>query len=356
MGFVYFGAYSTALIFFAVFVASRLAGAPHARQLALACVLAYVGGMFFLAHGLYFPIVHGQLENGGAVQLWKSVDESGLSIMGMFDSAGGLWGGGLFVLAVLGATMVLVRWPVDDKLRALDVTAVGLAFALAICKLGCFAVGCCYGEPSDGVFAIHNTWGQNGTDVARLPTQLFDLIGYLAVGVVLQVLSVRQRGKLMLWFVLGYALVRIVTEMTRGDAASPAFGGLSLVQLVLIAGAVVAIAGLAMPRAWLRVWSWRSSEPRAVDVGPGRSWFLVAVVAGTIVFLPLPLFLPLFGVAALVRWRTGRGTLAEPVCGTVLGLFAVTTYYVPSLLPFAISVALLLVAVPLAFERDRARV
>ena len=356
MGFVYYGAYSAALIVFAVIVVRRLAGTPHARQLALACVLAYIAGMFHLAHGLYYPIVHGELRNSGAAQLWEVVDASGWSIMAIFETSGGLWGGAFFVLALVGTTFVSVRWPLDDKLRALDACAIALAFALAICKIGCFAVGCCYGAPSDGILAIHNTWGMNATDVARLPTQLFDLAGYATVGLALAAYArrPRARGTLLLWFVVGYAAVRVLTEATRRDGTSPELAGLSLVQIILIAGALVAITFLMRPGWWLRLWSWRSSEPRAADVGPGRSWFLVFAVISTMLFLPTVVFPPVFAAATVVRWRARR-SLAEPVAGMALGLLAVTTFFIPSLVPFAVAVTVFAVAVPAAFEHDRAR-
>lgn len=356
--FAYFGAYSLALVVFALLVRARLRHSPWGPSLSLVCVLAYVAGMFQFAHGFYYPIVLGEHENTAAAGMWQQLAEAAPTLDAVMQSTGGLWGGGLFVLGLLAAFLFVGRWPVYDKLRAFDSSAIGLAFALAICKLGCAAVGCCYGRAGEPPFAIHNTWGLYGTDLPRIPTQLLDLVGYTAIGVGLLQLARRERaqGMLILWFVVAYGLVRIATEFLRGDHSSPTVAGFSLVQIVLAGGVAVSTLLLLLPRAWRALWRARSDETRPpADATQTRTVaFLWLTVAASVMFAPLAVFLPVFAVVFLARLRSRERSLAPPASGVLLGALWLTAYFLPSLVPFAVTAGVFVLVLPFVFERDRA--
>lgn len=120
-----------------------------------------------------------------------------------------------------------------------DLAAPTLAIGHALGRVGCYLAGCCFGA------ACHAPWGasfprgsvafdelQAANDLppgaaftpALHPTQLYEAVGEFALFGILLLLERRARdaprpGRLLLVYLTGYAALRFVVEIFRGDAA-----------------------------------------------------------------------------------------------------------------------------------------
>lgn len=107
-------------------------------------------------------------------------------------------------------------------LHVADVFAPLLAAGHAISRVGCFLAGCCYGRAFDGPWRVVFTDPRSVAphDVGLHPVQLYEAAGLAALAGL--VLAVRARapgpGRASLAYVGGYAVLRSVTEVFRGDA------------------------------------------------------------------------------------------------------------------------------------------
>jgi len=141
-------------------------------------------------------------------------------------------------------------------LVGLDVLACGLTVFLAAGRVGCFAVGCCYGVPADAGVAYPAGAGLPArlTGVRLLPVQLIEAAALVVIGAVALSLAGGRPGEATVWFLLAYAAVRFGTESLRADER-PAVLGLSIPRLMCLLQALGAsiLAALALPGAGPRV-------------------------------------------------------------------------------------------------------
>lgn len=143
---------------------------------------------------------------------------------------GGLLGG----VAAAGA----VFWRAGVRLRAgADLLAGALPWGHAIARGGCLLAGCCYGKPTVLPWGVRYSHlaapGPHG--VALHPTQLYEALGLVALGIALRAVQRRKRpGEVALSYLSGYAILRFVIEFYRGDAERGALGPLSTSQLLAI--------------------------------------------------------------------------------------------------------------------------
>lgn len=76
-----------------------------------------------------------------------------------------IWQGGLELLGgVIAAVTVILLYLRYHKLpvrRYLDILAIGLLLALAFGRIGCFMKGCCFGKPTDVVWAVRFPYGSD---------------------------------------------------------------------------------------------------------------------------------------------------------------------------------------------------
>jgi phosphatidylglycerol:prolipoprotein diacylglycerol transferase len=130
--------------------------------------------------------------------------------------------GGLLAAVAVGALyMRLRRLPL---LRYADLVAPGIALGHAIGRLGCLAVGCCYGTPAaDLPWAVRfpvSEWEQIApAGVPLHPVQLYEFGANLGIFALLLVLRPRRRfvGQIGLTYLALYGAARIVLEVFRGD-------------------------------------------------------------------------------------------------------------------------------------------
>jgi len=139
----------------------------------------------------------------------------------------------------------------------LDISAISTSLLFSIWRLGCFAGGCCYGQPSEtfGVsfsnktiaysYLKHTALVVNKATVPLLPTQLFSFAGDFAIFLFLLILFCRNKTRYPYFYFFAhaflYGLGRFTIEFFRIDPRE-FWGVLSMSQwisLVLIAAGMI---------------------------------------------------------------------------------------------------------------------
>jgi phosphatidylglycerol:prolipoprotein diacylglycerol transferase len=166
-----------------------------------------------------------------------------------------VWRGGLALhgglLAGLVAGVWLCRRRGVSPWSVGDTVAPALILGQGIGRLACLMSGDAYGTPTSLPWAITftNPGALAPLEVPLHPTQLYEFGLALALFGVLWVLRTRLSapGQLFLLYVLGYGLIRLLTETVRGDRVELALG-LSLLQVASLALVLGGSLGLAWRR------------------------------------------------------------------------------------------------------------
>jgi Prolipoprotein diacylglyceryl transferase len=132
-------------------------------------------------------------------------------------------------LGLLWVALTLMREPVAPYL---DLVCAGIAWFLALGRVGCLLAGCCHGRPSEfGVrYRNCNTWP--GFDERYLGLRLFpapaiECLGLALIGIACMLaLPLAPPGRVTAFFLIAYAILRFAVEGLRGDRR-PHFWGLS---------------------------------------------------------------------------------------------------------------------------------
>lgn len=220
-----FHAYGTCLVIAApvclfllvVLLKRRGVSRAPAVDLSIAALLGY-----WLGARLMYGIVHGDVSRAWA--------ESGVY---------GAWGGQIVFGALSLAYLAFACRAVRDTADALAVAWAALTVPV---KLGCFLAGCCHGAPTTLPWAVtfpkDSYCGLAGVPIH--PTQLYDAGSALLLGIVLLIAFLRgaARGRLLLWFLLGYSLLKLGSEFFRGDHRVPVAGGWTASMLIELASAI----------------------------------------------------------------------------------------------------------------------
>ena len=163
---------------------------------------------------------------------------------------GGLYGG--MITFVLGA-LLLAKGKVRSQFGLVaNVAAPCIPVAHAFGRIGCFAVGCCYGaEVKEGdffsAFGImmhqHNGAGEIIKSVNRYPTQLFEAIFLLILAGVLIYFAIKDKKINVIVYLVSYAVFRFLLEFLRADErGSIGTSALSPSQVLSIVSIIVAVA------------------------------------------------------------------------------------------------------------------
>jgi phosphatidylglycerol:prolipoprotein diacylglycerol transferase len=137
------------------------------------------------------------------------------------------WSGGLvfyggFILATLAC--LTYGWIRRMPIRlSTDIVVTGVAFAHGFGRIGCLAAGCCHGSScaypwaikSDSSFVVESMRGQ-----PIHPVQLYESLSLFALtGLLVWLIRGRKLadGATALVYLMGYAAIRFVMEMFRGD-------------------------------------------------------------------------------------------------------------------------------------------
>jgi prolipoprotein diacylglyceryltransferase len=270
----YVSSFTLFLVLSARMIRSRGLDAKLAGLLAV----VYLVGMMMGAHALYFPFVEHTMTNEALQQFYARLSTEQESLpakMGQLRAVamGGLWGGPWFALLGLLPFVLLLKLERRTKQDVLDAFAIAFAFALALSKVACLANGCCHGVEGTGPLFVRFTWvPQYSSSYMKrcFPTQVLDLAIYALIGTGL-LLAGRNKprgGRLILWFVLLYAVGRFASEFTRGDDVGGKVYGLSPVQIVLLDALPISLFLLFRPRLFECLLSVRAP---AENARPGRA-------------------------------------------------------------------------------------
>ncbi len=174
-----------------------------------------------------------------------------------------LWLGGKSIVGgLLGAIagVELAKRQVGIRAATGDAFVLPLTAGIAIGRLGCFAAGL-----ADGTYGVptHLPWGVDfGDGVARHPTQLYEALFVLAVGLALARwrTPTLRTGERFRFFVLAYMLFRFAVEFLKPPFGAASAGAPALVPAlyggVLTAIQLAALLGSALyARSVFRFWA-----------------------------------------------------------------------------------------------------
>ncbi len=165
-----------------------------------------------------------------------------------FISAGGVFFGGL--LGAVGATVWFFRSRGIEVWNGGDLMAPSIALGHGIGRLGCFAAGCCYGIPAEGLTAVTftdvyaNSFTGVPLGIPLHPTQLYEAGLEFGLFLFLLVLARRRRfqGQIFLVWAVVYGVSRFVIEFYRGDPRGFMLDGLLSTSQFLGIGIVLSAA------------------------------------------------------------------------------------------------------------------
>lgn len=125
-------------------------------------------------------------------------------------------GGLIFYGGFIGATVavvVLSRIRKEPLLAFADFTVTSLPLGHAVGRIGCFLNGCCFGKACD------LPWAVNMQEAFRHPVQLYEAaLNFILYLVLLKTYFSKGRdGVVLSLYLMGYAVVRFMTEFFRGD-------------------------------------------------------------------------------------------------------------------------------------------
>jgi phosphatidylglycerol:prolipoprotein diacylglycerol transferase len=168
-----------------------------------------------------------------------------------FLRSGGVFYGGL-IGAVFAGYLLMKRYQLPWWKTA-DAFAPGIAIGNFFGRQGCFAAGCCWGEPTTLPWGVkfselgHQVTGVP-TNTHLHPTQLYESFAMLLVFLFLLWLHKRKRfsGQVILAYALLYSIIRFSIEFVRGDPRGDILGlttltGLSTSQMISIVIGVSAL-------------------------------------------------------------------------------------------------------------------
>ena len=204
-------------------------------------MLAFTVGIFFsIYRGKKVGIASGTIWDLALVILFASLTGArGLYVLTHLSEFQGHWFDvinpiqangkvGIAGMVLLGgvvtatvAAIIYIRWKKLSPWKLADIIAPALALGIALGRIGCFANGCCYGQPTDAfcgvIFPDTSPAGSHFPDTPVLPTQLFSTTWNL---ILLAVMLFAERWKkfdgfTFALFLVGYSVFRIWVDTVR---------------------------------------------------------------------------------------------------------------------------------------------
>ena len=184
---------------------------------------------------LWFWIVMGALVGSRFLYVVLNWEQFTGRLLRVFD----FWEGGLVfyggLIAASAVAVLVIRLESMPGLRTADVVAPAVALGHAFGRMGCFAAGCCFGQPTgsswgarfSGWSIAYQEMAHSGridplvqeTTAALHPTQLYEAIGEAFIFFALMHLSKKKRfdGAIIAAYLVAYSVLRFCTELFRGD-------------------------------------------------------------------------------------------------------------------------------------------
>ena len=156
---------------------------------------------------------------------------------------------GGFIVATLTA-VIYARAKRLPFVKLGDVFAPPIALGHAFGRLGCFFNGCCYGKPCTLPWAVKFPPPHFMAGIHVHPTQLYEVIGNVALFFGLSAFSKHKRFDGQVWwlYVLSYGVLRFVVEFFRGDYDTHYFGVFTIGHTIAAVMIVIALGALAQRR------------------------------------------------------------------------------------------------------------
>lgn len=119
--------------------------------------------------------------------------------------------GSIFLIELL--YLILISLNITKYLMYLDIVLISFAFQLSLGKIGCYGANCCYGD----IHLFNFTF----------PLQIIDSLLYLTLGILLLVqfrIKKLKVGTYSFIFLIGFNIIRLHSELNRGEYSSNLFG------------------------------------------------------------------------------------------------------------------------------------
>ncbi len=200
-----------------------------------ACILSMIG-----AKALYVFINIRSIIS----YLMSSSDGFSLKIQSVL-SGGFVFYGGLFG-AFLGVYIASKYFKLNNK-EQMDICIPILPIVHGFGRIGCYCVGCCYGIPYSGPFAIRyvaSNYAPN--EIGLFPTQIIESVYNFTIFLFLFICSIKQKKlNYTRLYLLSYATFRFFIEFARGDEYRGFLGFFSISQWISIGIVLIELIGLA---------------------------------------------------------------------------------------------------------------
>ena len=178
---------------------------------------------------------------------WRSIDLTRLTDSAYINSL--MQGGFVFYGGLIGGVLCLFlcnKWFHVDAVSYIEICLPCVPLVHGFGRLGCAAVGCCYGVPFSSAFSVtyqNSLFAPN--NIPLFPVQLTEAVwNFVIVLILLWYLDVLKRRRGLLLYILLYAPMRFLLEFFRYDAERGAIGFFSVSQwisllLILLAAAML---------------------------------------------------------------------------------------------------------------------
>lgn len=179
--------------------------------------------------------------------VWMADPAAGLGVW-FSDGKTILWG---LVGGYVGVEVA--KWSLHVKTRTGDSFVVAIPIAIAIGRVGCLLFGCCYGQPTDLPWGVGFLTAPDGGTLLRHPTQAYEMIFHISAATIgwLAIQWRWQPGRLMPWYLVGYAVFRFVSEYWRPEprlAGQLTFYQYSSIVIAIAFGVIIVYRSRALPQ------------------------------------------------------------------------------------------------------------
>lgn len=163
-------------------------------------------------------------------------------------------GGFVFYGGLIGALIAIYMYCRRYKLnyfKIVEIIIPSIPIVHAFGRLGCFCAGCCYGIPFDkpiGMFFNNSPVAPH--NISLFPVQLLEALLNIFLFIALMIFSRKERksGSILCFYIIGYSIIRFITEFFRFDEIRGIILGIPFSQFISILLFVIAIVFLFIRR------------------------------------------------------------------------------------------------------------